>query len=126
MPVFQQLIQQMQKIAGVSAEETTLIGFSQGSIMALESTQKLPALAGHVIAFSGRFASAPAIASSGTAVHLIHGDADPVIPVENSLNAAKQLQALGTRVSLDVEPGMGHGINARMLAVALGNLPAPK
>jgi len=122
MPAFQALIQQLQKVSGVLADRTTLIGFSQGSIMALESTQRQPVLAGNVIAFSGRFALAPTVAPKGTVVHLIHGDADPVVSVENSRNAAKQLQALGAKVSLDIEPGMTHGINARMISLALGKL----
>ena len=123
MPAFRSLIQQLQKDAGVTTANTTLIGFSQGSIMALESTQTQPALAAHVIAFSGRFASAPVLAAKGTSVHLVHGDADQVMSVENSRSAAKQLQALGVPVTLDIEPGMGHGINARMLSLALAKLP---
>lgn len=122
MPAFRALIEQLQKNSGVSAANTTLIGFSQGSIMALESTQTQPALAGHVLAFSGRFATAPTHAVQGTSVHLIHGDADPVMSVESSRSAAKQLQALGVPVTLDMEPGMGHGINARMLSAALARL----
>jgi phospholipase/carboxylesterase len=123
MPAFQALIEQLQKISGVAAENTILIGFSQGSIMALESTQHAPRLAGQVIAFSGRFASAPAIAPTGTAIHLIHGDADQVISIEHSRNAARQLQSLGANVSFDVEPGMSHGIDARMISLALGKVP---
>jgi hypothetical protein len=30
---------------------------------------------------------------------------------------------LGVPVTLDIEPGMGHGINARMLSAALARLP---
>lgn len=119
MPAFQALVRQMQKVSGVSADQTTLIGFSQGSIMSLESTQIQPPLAAKVIAFSGRFAVAPLVAPKGTVIHLIHGDADPVVSVENSRNGAKQLQALGAEVTLDIEPGVGHGISARMLSLAL-------
>jgi phospholipase/carboxylesterase len=122
MPAFQSLIQQFQKISGVSAEKTTLIGFSQGSIMALESTQHTLRLAGRVIAFSGRFASAPTKAPSGTAIHLIHGDADQVIPIEHSRNALRQLQILGANVSFDIGPAMGHGIDARMMSLALSKV----
>lgn len=119
MPAFRSLIQQLQKGSGVSAENTTLIGFSQGAIMSLESTQTQPALAAHVIAIAGRFAAPPTHAVNGLSVHLIHGDADQVMSVESSRSAAKQLQALGAQVTLDIEPGMGHGINAHMLSVAL-------
>lgn len=119
---FRSLIEQLQNTSGVLAANTTLIGFSQGSIMALESTQTQPALAAHVIAFSGRFASVPTLAVNGTSVHLIHGDADQVMPVESSRSAAKQLQALGVSVALDIEPGMGHGINERIVSTALSRL----
>jgi phospholipase/carboxylesterase len=119
MPAFQAMVQEWQTLAGLGASATTLIGFSQGSIMSLESTQCQPVLAAHVIAFAGRFASTPTEAPAGLAIHLIHGEADAVIAVDNSRNAAKQLQALGASVSLDTEPGMGHGINARMLSLAL-------
>lgn len=91
--------------------------------MVLESTQTPSPLAAHVVAFSGRFASAPTHAFRGTSVHLIHGDADPVMSVESSRSAAKQLQALGVPVMLDVEPGMGHGINAHMVSTALAKMP---
>jgi phospholipase/carboxylesterase len=123
MPAFQALILAMQKSSGVAAEMTTLIGFSQGAIMALEATQKTPAMASHVIAFSGRFARAPTIAPVGTAIHFIHGKADSVMPVVNSCNAVSQLQALGASVSLDIEPGMGHGISSQMLSTALAKIP---
>jgi phospholipase/carboxylesterase len=123
MPDFRALVEQLQKASGVTATNTTLIGFSQGAIMALQSTQTQPALAAHVVAFSGRFASPPTHAARGTCVHLIHGDADPVMSVESSRSAARQLEALGVEVTLDVEPGMGHGINARMLSSALARLP---
>jgi phospholipase/carboxylesterase len=119
MPAFCALIEQLQTASGVAAQNTTLVGFSQGSIMALEASQTQPARAAHVIAFSGRFASAPTQAVQCTSVHLIHGDADPVMPVENSRRAARQLQALGVPVTLDIEPGMGHSINARMVSTAL-------
>jgi predicted esterase len=47
-----------------------------------------------------------------------------VISVENSRNAAKQLQTLGANVSLDIEPGMSHGIDARMMSIALSKVPS--
>lgn len=123
MPSFRSLIEQLQQASGVAAANTTLVGFSQGSIMALESTQVQPALAAHVVAFSGRFATVPTFAINGTSVHLIHGDADQVMSVEHSRSAARQLQALGVPVTLDIEPGMGHGINERMVLTALARLP---
>jgi len=119
MALFQSTVRHWQDLAGVSADQTILVGFSQGSIMALASTQLQPALAGQVIAFAGRFAAAPTVAPAATAIHLIHGAADPVIDARHSLAAASQLKALGANVTVDIVPAMAHGIDARMLSVAL-------
>jgi phospholipase/carboxylesterase len=57
------------------------IGFSQGAIMALESTQQPSHAhsATRVIAIAGRFAQLPRHAPQGVAVHLMHGEQDRVI-----------------------------------------------
>jgi phospholipase/carboxylesterase len=55
MPAFLQTVEAWQRDTGVPAAHTTLIGFSQGAIMALESTQQGEATAGRVVAIAGRF-----------------------------------------------------------------------
>lgn len=115
MPHFRQTVARWQAQAGVGAGATTLIGFSQGAIMALESTQSAPALAGRVIAIAGRFAEAPTMAPSHTVVHLMHGDSDTVMPVSLAMDAAERLGQLGARVTLDRFTRLGHGIDARVL-----------
>jgi phospholipase/carboxylesterase len=44
-------------------------------------------------------------------MHFIHGEVDPVIPVAHAQQATRQLQALGAQVTLDVLPGLGHGVS---------------
>ena len=56
MPGFVQAVMQWQQACGVATAATTLIGFSQGAIMVLESTQLDNPPAARVIALSGRFA----------------------------------------------------------------------
>ena len=124
MPLFQSTVQHWQALAGVDADKTILVGFSQGSIMALESTQLQPALAGQVIAFAGRFAVEPKVAPAATAIHLIHGAADTVIDANHSIEAARQLKGLGANVTVDTVPAMTHGIDARMVSLALSKLAA--
>lgn len=59
MPVFVSTVQRWQLAAGVDAAHTLLVGFSQGAIMALEST-KLPAsAAARVVAMAGRSRAGP-------------------------------------------------------------------
>lgn len=100
----------------MDAAGTTLIGFSQGSIMALESTQLRETLAARVISLAGRFAAPPRVAPAATQVHLLHGEQDQVIDPRYSLLAAEALRALGATVSVELFPGLGHGIDARVAA----------
>jgi len=122
MPSFQSTVKRWQELAGVSADRTILVGFSQGSIMALESTQLKPPLAGRVIAVSGRFALEPKVAPTAIAINLIRGSADAVIDADQSIAAARQLNALGAKATVDIVPGMNHGIDARMLSIALSKI----
>jgi phospholipase/carboxylesterase len=115
MPGFVQAVMQWQRACAVGPARTTLIGFSQGAIMALESTQLDQPPAARVIALSGRFAQPPRLAHASLRTHLMHGDADAVMPVRGSVDALAQLQALGADATLDRFPGLGHGIDGRVV-----------
>jgi len=122
MPRFVQAVRQWQKACAVGPAATTLIGFSQGAIMALEATQLDSPPAGRVIALSGRFARPPRIAHTSSRTHLMHGDADAVMPVRGAVDALEQLQALGAAVTLDRFPGLGHGIDRRVVDAVVRRL----
>ncbi|WP_113627299.1 esterase [Pectobacterium peruviense] len=119
LPRFVDTVRHWQEQSGISAEQTVLVGFSQGSIMSLEALKSESSLAGHIIAFSGRFAVLPEKAFADVAVHLIHGEADGVIVVGHAHAAAHRFQELGTSFTLDIAPGVGHGIDEQMLKQAL-------
>jgi phospholipase/carboxylesterase len=116
MPRFAQAIATWQRQTGLDADRTTLVGFSQGAIMALEATQLPQRVAGRVVAMAGRFAATPQRAPQGTRIHLLHVQEDGVVPAQASIEAHAQLAALHADVSLDLLPGLGHGIDARMAA----------
>lgn len=115
MTAFRQAVTMWQAHCGVRAVRTTLIGFSQGAIMALESTQQPGSmLAKQVISIAGRLAQ-PAHEASATVVNLMHGDEDQVMPVSLAVDGHSQFQALGMRSTLDRFPGLGHGIDTRVV-----------
>lgn len=122
MSAFLQSVAAWQRECGVSAAQTTLIGFSQGAIMALESTQTGQAPAARVIALSGRFARAPQVAPASLRVHLMHGDRDPVIPLQLALDASSRLRDLGVPTTLDQFAGLGHGIDRRVVDIIVRRL----
>lgn len=125
MPAFLQAIAGWQGRSGATPAATTLIGFSQGAIMALEATQLVEPPAGRVVAIAGRFAQPARVAPAGTVVHLLHGEDDRVMPAGLAADALAQLRALGTRATLDVFPGLGHGIDARVVQRLAQHLGEP-
>ncbi|MFT8210614.1 MAG: esterase [Symbiopectobacterium sp.] len=116
---FLSTVRDWQTKSGVDAAHTALVGFSQGTIMSLEALRADSAIAGTVIAFSGRFASLPESALTPAVVHFIHGEQDSVILPARARAAAERLQALGSAHSLDMIAGVGHSIDGLMLQQAL-------
>ena len=122
MPLFLQSVQEWQQLSGVAAEATALIGFSQGSVMVLEGSKAQPALAGRIVAFSGRYASLPQQATTKTTIHLIHGEDDEIYQVEHAQQAAACLTSLGGDVTLDIVKDLPHAIDQRSMNLALDHL----
>lgn len=109
---------------GVGRAETALIGFSQGTMMALAvGPRRAPALAG-IVGFSGRLIDPDALglAASRPPVLLVHGDQDPVVPHAAMAEAQKGLAAAGFEVSSFTSRGTAHGIAADGLGLAVGFL----
>ncbi|MFZ5782146.1 MAG: alpha/beta hydrolase [Pseudomonadota bacterium] len=119
---------------GLDESRTCLVGFSQGTMMALHvGLRRAHPLAG-IVGFSGMLAGAeelPAEIRSRPPVLLTHGDQDEMLPAMLSQRAAEALRENGVPVGLHIAEGVGHGINdtalshaARFLLEAFG-LPMP-
>jgi phospholipase/carboxylesterase len=124
MPLFLDVISQWQRTSGVGTAGTVLVGFSQGAILSLEATQTEVATnpAERVIALAGRFAIPVRQAPPRLRYNLIHGAQDAVVSHTFSVAAAEALKALGGDATLDLLPGLGHGIDARALQLVIGYL----
>jgi phospholipase/carboxylesterase len=114
LPRFRRTVEHWQARAGADAGATVLIGFSQGAIMVLESTQRPKPVAGRVVAIAGRFAQPPRVAPPEVLLHLLHGEQDRVMPASLAAEAAAQWRTLGGAATLDVFAGLGHGIDGRV------------
>lgn len=122
MPRFVATVRALQLRFTMDWPRTALFGFSQGAIMALEAAQAEAALAGRVIAFSGRYATLPEHAPRDTCVHLLHGLDDTVVPHGPAVQAARRLVALGADVTADVLPHIGHELDPRLIERAIDQL----
>ena len=112
MPAFEACLAHWQRMAGLAASATALAGFSQGAIMSLESAKRNPPCAGRIIAIGGRFAALPVDVLLDTTVHFLHGKEDAVIPYSNTVLAAHHLRDLGSDMTAEVLPFIGHEIHA--------------
>jgi phospholipase/carboxylesterase len=118
LPAFAATIHALQRQHGAAPEDTVLAGFSQGAIMALAGCAD-GWLARHAIAIAGRFAPLPQRWDARTAVSLVHGRMDGVMPAEHSRRAAECLAALGADVTLDLVPRAVHQLSPAILDAVL-------
>jgi phospholipase/carboxylesterase len=91
-----------------------LVGFSQGTMMALHvGLRRVEAPAG-VVGYSGLLAGPEHLSqvSVRPPVLLIHGEADDLIPVGALHMAREQLAGADISVEWHVRPDVGHGIDA--------------
>lgn len=114
LPTFVDAVRGIQRETGTVPANTTLIGFSQGGIMALESSLLPDPPAQRIVAISSRFAQLPE-RRPGAQIHLVHGELDDVIACTHTVKAAARLHQLGAHATADIVPDTGHEINAGML-----------
>ncbi len=106
---------------GVPADKIALLGFSQGTMMALHLGLRRPDSFAGIIGFSGMLAGTDTLANdiqSRPPVMLIHGDQDQIIGIE-FLNLASEA-LIQNQVPTDtlICPGLAHGIDEQGLLQA--------
>jgi phospholipase/carboxylesterase len=99
-----------------------LVGFSQGTMMALHVGLRRATAPAAIIGYSGilvaperELESFAAEIKSRPPALLIHGDRDELIPVQALFQTAQGLAALGLAVEWHLSAGTGHGIDAEGL-----------
>ena len=99
------------------ARSLALVGFSQGTMMALGVGLKRQPAPAAIVGYSGALATLEALPAPGTApaILLVHGDMDDLIPVDAMFMAREQLAQVGLAVEWHVAQGIGHGIDAQSL-----------
>ena len=122
LPLLEGLVKGLQDRFGMTNPDTALVGFSQGAVMALELGQFHDGLVGRIVAFAGRYVSMPDRAPELTTLHLLHGEADDVMPVAHSEAAFDRLTLLHGDATLDTASGVGHELHPALVEVAIGRL----
>jgi len=99
---------------GLEEGDMALLGFSQGTMMSLYTApRRARALAG-VLGYSGALVGGERLsaeARSKPPVLLVHGDEDPIVPIDASRLAKTALEAAGFEAELHIRPGLPHSID---------------
>jgi phospholipase/carboxylesterase len=98
----------------LTADRLVLVGFSQGSMMALHVGLRRALAPAGIVAYSGLLAGPERLAETKARppVLLVHGETDDMIPAEALHMAREALAGAGIPVEWHVRPGLGHGIDA--------------
>lgn len=104
-------------------EQVIVLGFSQGTMMALHVLPRREDEVAGICAFSGRLLEPELLVDElecRPPVLLVHGDQDDVVPIQALPEAAEALQKAGWKeVYAHVMKGTAHGIAPDGLSVAL-------
>jgi phospholipase/carboxylesterase len=126
-PLLNEYIDQILTERNLLPSRLALVGFSQGTMMALHVALRRPAPVAAVIGYSGMLADAEhlnAEKKSSPPVLLIHGNDDEVVPFAAMAAAESALQSAAVPVRTLACPHLGHSINETGIAKGLEFLQA--
>ena len=99
---------------GLTEANLALVGFSQGTMMALHIGLRRPRAVAAVVGYSGMLTSVADLAHKAfpkPPVLLVHGSADPVVPVAALHTAESELKRLGVPATSHVSFGVPHSVD---------------
>lgn len=94
--------------------DLAIVGFSQGTMMALHVGLRRQAQVAAVVGYSGMLTGAAELRAelvSKPPVLLVHGSQDPVVPVAALHAAERELKQLGIEVTTHVSANLGHSVD---------------
>ena len=112
-PMLDRFIDRELERYGLDASRVALVGFSQGTMMALHVALRREKPLAAVLGFSGVLVGGHRLKEEMRAkppVLLIHGDRDPMIPIPAMFDAAEALAASGHGAQWHVSYGVPHSI----------------
>jgi phospholipase/carboxylesterase len=102
----------------LTIKDVALLGFSQGTMMALSAALSMPQSPIAVVGFSGALVHRNPPLDPTLIVQLIHGTHDPVVPFIASQRALQQLQQWQVNTELIARNGLDHSIDLEGIKAA--------
>lgn len=113
-PVLEAFIAEQLASRGLDASRLALVGFSQGTMMALHVGLRMAVPPACIAGFSGALAMPerlPDEIRGRPPVLMVHGELDDMLPVTRMYMAVQALGAAEVPVEWHVSPGLGHSID---------------
>lgn len=118
--VVEQFIIQETNQHGLSNENTVLVGFSQGTMVALYTGLRAETAPAGILGYSGTLIGDDNLQNEVTSrppICLVHGEEDEIVPFPALARSNKMLSDLEITVTSHGCPGLGHGINEHGLKI---------
>lgn len=99
---------------GLTEAGLALVGFSQGTMMALHIGLRRPRAVASVVGYSGMLTGTAELAHKDfpkPPVLLVHGTADPVVPIAALHKAENELNHLRVQVTTHISHGVAHSVD---------------
>ena len=97
---------------GLTDDRLALVGFSQGTMLALHVAPRRERQLAGVVGYSGMLIDVGAAdLRTRPPILLVHGDADPMVPIAAFHQAEAALRGLGFSLGTHVSRGLGHSID---------------
>lgn len=113
-PILDAFIDEALAVRGLDDSALALVGFSQGTVMALYVGPRRAKPAAGIVGFSGRLLAPELLAGelrSRPPILLVHGTEDPLVPYAALAEARAGLAAAGVPVETLTCAGIGHSID---------------
>ncbi|MEG9860992.1 MAG: dienelactone hydrolase family protein [Parvularculales bacterium] len=120
-PVLEEFIKAELSHYQLTQDRLALVGFSQGTMMALHIGLRGDINPAAIVGFSGTLTGGETLGDtikSRPPVLLVHGDADNMIPPTAMYSAAQTMGRVGLGVQWHISQGVGHGIGPDGLSLA--------
>ena len=115
-PVLHLFLDQVLETYGLTSDRLMLVGFSQGTMMALHVGLRRESPLAGIVGFSGALLGPDALKEELTSpcpINLIHGTDDPVVPVQAFHHAKAGLTGAGLEFAELEIAGLQHGIDQK-------------
>ena len=120
-PILDHYLDNMLEKYKLADKDMAIIGFSQGTMMALYTMPRRKSPCAALVGYSGALVAPQLLAKEAISkpkILLVHGDADQVVPVSSLDIAVNALQSQHFSVQSHISRGLGHGIDQHGVRLA--------